>query len=186
MLRTDNLAMGETGAPQIADFEVFAGQTNKKHAPVMPKLRKTIGAGMTIQEVRQFAQGSAMVKWCEDVEPALRKSTDDVMSQLQALIGVTQQDLVLLELADAIGPEDVEARKAEITRLTIQLERQVGMLGTISSHYLKLSHGGNGAIWAALLRQPQIGSPESGTAERNATPQRRFGQARDAQVIDAE
>lgn len=140
---------------------------------------------MTIGQLRQLALGEELTLWSAEQEPILRDRGEQLLSQLGATLAATQQDVLRLELMDCITEAEEQARKDEINRLTAVIERQAATYAKLVSVYHQLSAGGAASIWAAMQRAP-VPPAENGNTERNATPARRFGAQRDAQVIDTE
>lgn len=144
---------------------------------------RTIQPSMTIGELRRLALGEELTKWSAEVEPELRKAADDQLTQLKSLIGENQRDILALELMEPVMDDEPEARKVEITRLTIQLERQTAVFDRLVNVYQRLSAGGAASIWAAMQRQ-SAPPPPTDAPERNVTPMRRLREA--TQVVDSE
>lgn len=95
------------------------------------------------------------------------------------------------ELAIEKEAGKTDLRKAEITRLTIQLERQVGILERLTGIYQKISAGGGASVWAALQRvAPMQPQQQPAADDRPVGPRRHFRPSNameiDAQSVDAE
>lgn len=154
------------------------------------KLRN-LRPGMSLATLRELALGEDLVKWSSETEPVLRKQCEDGLQQLSILISETQKDLLDLELGIEDGEDERqgEGRKSEITRLTIQLERQTGILKSQTEIYQKLSAGGGASVWAALQRLTPPQAPQR-EEERDAGPKRHFRSVKatevEAQVVDSE